>query len=287
MTWRELLQNDPDVPDRKRLLLCLKKWTLREFLLFQNDQTDAETLSVYESGIRRLRDHEPLQYILGEAPFYGRTFRVDPNVLIPRFDTEILTELALREIDRCLKASDPETSAVRPQGVQVLDLCTGSGCIALTLLLERPGISVTASDISAGALQTARLNESLLTDGIRPVRWVLSDLFQKIEGRFELIVTNPPYIRTSDIQKLDPEVRDHEPFSALDGGADGLSFIRRIACEARDHLTDHAAIVMEIGDEEGEEAARIFREAGYADVRIHPDLTGRDRAVSARKGRND
>ena len=278
MTYRELLKSCADVPDRERLLDGLMNWSFGEHLLRQDEDAAPEEVRRFQEGIRRLRAHEPLQYVLGEAPFYGRSFKVDRRVLIPRFDTEILLENALSVIDE-----------IRPHGTEepsVLDLCTGSGCIAVTLLLERLGITVTASDIREEALSLARENAERLLGKAQKIRFQKSDLLDDIAGTFDLIVTNPPYIRTEDLFSLDPEVRDHEPVCALDGGEDGLVLIRRIAAEARDHLKADGRLLMEIGDEEGPETLRIFEDNGYEDLKILKDLSQRDRVLTARKGRN-
>ena len=276
MTFRELLRLTGDVPDRERLLSGIMRWPYGALLLHENEEADPVAESRFLEGIRRLRAHEPLQYILGEAPFYGRQFLVDPHVLIPRFDTEILVEEALREI-RALR----QDGAAHPG---ILDLCTGSGCIGLTLLLEEPDILLTCSDLSESALSAAKRNEGNLLPESGRVRWIQSDLFGEITDTFDLIVTNPPYIKTADIDSLDAEVRDHEPLTALDGGEDGLDFVRRIAVEALPHLSEGRRLLMEIGDEEGTDACRIFRENGWQSVRILRDLSGRDRVLSAHKG---
>ncbi|MBP5294191.1 MAG: peptide chain release factor N(5)-glutamine methyltransferase [Lachnospiraceae bacterium] len=278
MTYRELLSNCADVPDNERLLMGIMNWSLGEFLRYAEDESDPKTVGRFQEGIGRLRAHEPLQYILGEAPFYGRMFRVDRRVLIPRFDTEILVSAALRKLD--------ERNADGAERPRVLDLCTGSGCIALTLLLEHPDISMTASDLSADALDLAKENARRLSGSEETVRWIQSDLFDELDGVYDLIVTNPPYIKNADIETLDPEVRDHEPHTALAGGDDGLQIIRRIAKDAKAYLFPQGQILMEIGDEEGEDVLRLFKEEGYEEPMILKDLAGRDRVLTARRGRN-
>ena len=278
MTYRELLKTCPQLPDRERLLRGIMGWSLGEEILHLDEEAVPEDEVHFLEGVRRLLSHEPLQYILGEAPFYGRSFKVDSAVLIPRFDTEILVEKALSGIDERIREGEEHPS--------VLDLCTGSGCIAVTLLLERAEIRITASDISKEALTIAEENASGLLGEDQKIRFVNSDLFENINGPFDLIVTNPPYIRTADLRDLDPEVRDHEPGGALDGGEDGLCYVRRIAREASGYLKDHGLLLMEIGDEEGADAIRIFENEGYEDIKVFPDLSGKDRVLSARKGNN-
>ena len=276
MTFRELLKRSEDVPDRERLLTGIMHWPYGALLLHEDEEADPETAERFLQGVRRLRAHEPLQYVLGEAPFYGRMFLVDERVLIPRFDTEILVAEALR-ILRDIEKKDRRTR-------RVLDLCTGSGCIGLTLRLEAPGISLDASDLSRDALAVAKKNEERLLPGNDGIRWIQSDLFREITDTYDLIVTNPPYIKSGDILTLDPEVRDHEPVGALSGGEDGLRFIRRIAEEAPSHLSEDGRILVEIGDEEGADALKIFEENGWRKISVLKDLAGRDRVLSAHKG---
>ena len=278
-TYRELLRSSEDVPDRERLLRGLMNWPLSRFICMLDEEAEPEAAAYFLQGISRLRAHEPLQYILGEAPFFGRMFQVDPRVLIPRFDTEILVEEALREIDRRISEEDED--------LRVLDLCTGSGCIAVTIRKERPMLRIEASDLSSDALELARLNEQSVTSETGGIRWIQSDLFEKIPDAYDLIVTNPPYISDPVIDGLEPEVRDHEPRLALSGGADGLDILKRIAEEAGGHLRDRGVLLMEIGDEEGPETQRILKENGFKDLRIIRDLSGRDRVVKARKEEND
>ncbi len=273
-TYRALLGGFPDLPDRERLLRGLQKLSLGEMIRALDEEAGPETEKKFLEAAERLRAHEPLQYVLGEAPFYGRTFRVDSRVLIPRFDTEILIEEALRKID--------ERLAQGTEKLRVLDLCTGSGCIAVTLLEERPCITADASDLSPDALDLARSNEAFVTGHEGRVRWIHSDLFEKITERYDLIVTNPPYVSEPVIATLDPEVREHEPQLALSGGRDGLDVIRRIAGEAGAHLREQGVLLMEIGDEQGPDVLRIFEEKGYKDLKILKDLAGRDRVLSAR-----
>jgi release factor glutamine methyltransferase len=239
-----------------------------------DEEAGPETEKKFLEAAERLRAHEPLQYVLGEAPFYGRTFRVDSRVLIPRFDTEILIEEALRKID--------ERLAQGTEKLRALDLCTGSGCIAVTLLEERPCITADASDLSPDALDLARSNEAFVTGHEGRIRWIHIDLFEKITERYDLIVTNPPYVSEPVIATLDPEVHEHEPQLARSGGRDGLDVIRRIAGEAGAHLREQGVLLMEIGDEQGPDVLRIFEEKGYKDLKILKDLAGRDRVLSAR-----
>ncbi len=205
----------------------------------------------------------PLWYVLGTCDFYGYEFKVDERALIPRPETEELVEVAI---------------GLTKAGDETLDLCTGSGAIAITLKLKT-GANVTASDISLGALSLAKENADRLG---ADVKFVESDLFENIDGKFNLIVTNPPYIKTGDIERLQREVKDYEPISALDGGEDGLDFYRRIAVGAKSRLVNGGAVLAEIGYDQGEAVEEIFAREGFT-VKAFKDLSGNDRIVSAVK----
>ena len=213
--------------------------------------------------VERRNSGEPVQYITGRAYFYGLEFFVDKSVLVPRFDTEVLVY---------------ETIKRAKKNASLLDLCTGSGCIALAIKNERADINVTASDISFAALDTAEKNMKKLS---LDVSFVKSDLFENIVGKFDIIVSNPPYIPTKVIEDLDEKVKDFEPFSALDGGDDGLGFYRRIIKEAADYLTDDARLVMEIGYDQAEAVSALLRDNGYEKIETIKDLNGLERVVSA------
>lgn len=208
-----------------------------------------------EALLQRRESQEPLSYILGYREFYGRRFRVDPSVLIPRHETELL-------IEEALKLSDCR---------RVLDIGTGSGCLAITLKLERPDWEVWAVDISGAALQVARENAETLG---AEITFRHSDLFSALEGeKFDLIVSNPPYIGIEE--PLPAEVRDHEPATALFADNHGLKIYEQLAATYRDYLTENGTIILEIGQTQGEAAAELF------DGKILKDLSGNDRAVIA------
>ena len=209
---------------------------------------------------------EPLQYLLREQCFYGLNFMVDGRVLIPRQETETLCEVGVCHLRGC-----PSPTA--------LDLCTGSGAIAVTLKHECPAAEVTGSDASADALAVAALNAKRNRVS---VHFVLGDLFQPVaDARFDLILSNPPYIPSADCEALQPEVL-HEPRMALDGGADGLDFYRRIAGLAHSHLVPGGLVAVEAGDGQARPVAALFENSGrYQSVRILNDLSGHERGVSA------
>jgi release factor glutamine methyltransferase len=206
--------------------------------------------------------------LLGEREFYGIALRVDARVLVPRPDSECLVEVAL------------ERTRARSMHGSALDLCTGSGCIAIAFARQRQTWSVTASDISADALAVATDNAHR-TGAIRNLRLTQGSLFEPVAGeRFDLISANPPYIPAGDIAGLPVDVRDFEPRLALDGGADGLDLVREIARQAPQHLTPGGLLALEIGADQGPASVAILEGAGFAEVQLARDLGGRDRVVS-------
>lgn len=223
-----------------------------------------EQAESYREVILRRAGHIPLQHITGEQEFMGYSFLVNPDVLIPRQDTETLTEEAL-------KFTEP--------GMKVLDMCTGSGCILISLMKKCHGLTGTGCDISEKALKTARENGRRLQV---EASWIQSDLFEQISERFDLIVSNPPYIRTGVIEELQQEVRLHDPWIALDGKKDGLYFYRRIIAESTGYIRDNGALMFEIGHDQAEDVVRLMEEAGYTQIRVKKDLAGLDRVVTGR-----
>ena len=251
------------------------------------DEADAEWLVSCVSGVKRseLSDRNisvsggkidkinalakeresgrPLWYVLGTCDFYGYEFKVDERALIPRPETEELVETAIG----LLTADDC-----------VLDLCTGSGCIAISVKLKT-NASVTASDVSEDALSLARENAAALK---ADVNFIKSDLFENIDGKFSMIITNPPYIKSEDIERLQTEVKDFEPKIALDGGEDGLDFYRKIATQSKPRLFDGGVVLAEIGAEQGEAVKNLFEENGFT-AKVFKDISGNDRVVAAVK----
>ncbi len=213
-----------------------------------------------------------MQHILGSQDFMGLTFRVNEHVLIPRQDTETLVELVLEEH--------------KDRNKKVLDLCTGSGCIAVSLSVLGGFEDVTATDLSFEALKVAKENAERLLDQGRAIRFLQGDLFDCLETRFDIITANPPYIATGVIRNLAPEVRDHEPRMALDGDEDGLCFYRRIAAKAGEWLEPGGCIYLEIGYDQGLAVSRLLEETGFENIRIVKDTPGLDRVVYAEGGRN-
>ena len=222
--------------------------------------TDTKRLEIEDYAKRRING-EPVQYITGSADFYGREFGVGPGVLIPRFDTENLVNRAL---------------GLAKEGDSVLDLCTGSGCIIISMCCDKD-IKGTGTDISDTALEAARANAERYNAGCT---FIKSDLFENVTDKYDMIISNPPYIRTADIQTLDTEVKDHEPVSALDGGADGLEFYRRIAGRAREFLNDGGRLCLEIGSDQAKDVRRLLEENGYSQIEVSCDILGNDRVIT-------
>ena len=210
----------------------------------------------------------PLQHITGSQEFMGLNFKVSEDVLIPRQDTELLVENAITYIK---SAKD---------NVDVLDMCTGSGCIAISIDRLCDNAKVTAVDFSEKALVAAKENNDLNN---ADVTFIQSDLFENVEKQYDVIVSNPPYIKTEEIKTLMDEVRVHEPIMALDGDADGLKFYKKIAKEGRQYLRSNGIIFFEIGYDQGQTVPAILEENGYKDIKVYKDLSGNDRVVTAGK----
>jgi release factor glutamine methyltransferase len=229
---------------------------------------DAADLAAFRELVKRRRAREPTAYILGEREFYGRKFRVDRRVLIPRPDTETLVEVAL------------DRTRDRSMSMRALDLCTGSGCVAITLARERRTSKFLATDLSDGALEVARDNALRL--GAYNVAFRQGDLFVAVDpsSRFDLVTANPPYVTDDDMSGLQPEIRDYEPAGALAGGPDGLAIVRRIVAEARGHLAASGRLVVEVGFGEAAAAAALMRGAGFDAIEVRRDYGRVERVVS-------
>ncbi len=227
-----------------------------------------EERSRFRTFVQRRRAGEPLQHLIGEVTFFGLRFRVSRDALIPRSETEELLDHTLR-------------LAARDREIRCLDLGTGSGVIAVCLARYLPRAAVTAADVSAAAIDLARANATL-NDVADRIEFVESDWFGSVSGRFDLVVSNPPYVASGAVEGLAVEVRDHEPRVALDGGKDGTQAISTILADVGDHLLPGGRVLLEIGDGQGETVSREMATAGLTDVRIDRDLSGRERFASAR-----
>ncbi|WP_394524819.1 peptide chain release factor N(5)-glutamine methyltransferase [Lacrimispora sp. JR3] len=258
--------------DAKYLLFEAFETDMTHFLLDRNqrlsEEDNASRIRNYRAMIETRSQRIPLQQITGSCEFMGLEFFVNEHVLIPRQDTETLVELVLKEY----KGRKPA----------VLDMCTGSGCIAVSLAVLGGFDRVTAVDVSKEALKAAQKNaENLLGHG--SITFAESDLFASLEEqkKFDVIVSNPPYIPTKIIEGLQPEVRDFEPMLALDGKEDGLYFYRRLADESRRYIQTGGAVYFEIGYDQAEAVSGLLRAAGFAGIRIIKDAAGLDRVVCA------
>lgn len=263
--------------DAKQLLMAAFEVDTVHFLLnrmqpLADDEANRSCTERYRAMIRKRSERIPQQQILGCQEFMGLEFYVNEHVLIPRQDTETLVELVLEE----------QRDMGTPK--QLLDLCTGSGCIALSLAVKGSFDTVTATDLSAEALKVARRNAEALGCGEK-TKFYQGDLFaalpEESARKYDVITSNPPYIPTAVIETLEPEVRDHEPRMALDGTEDGLLFYRRIAGEAGAYLRDGGAVYLEIGYDQGDAVKALMEQAGFTDVQVKKDLPGNDRVVRA------
>lgn len=239
------------------------------YLLCREEEADMEEEEGYRELIGRRAKRIPLQQITGEQEFMGFPFLVNEHVLIPRQDTETLVEEAMEKSRK---------------GDRVLDMCTGSGCILLSLLKLVPELSGTGADISQEALKVAVENGKRLQT---EASFLESDLFEKVEGVFDLIVSNPPYIVSDEIGTLMEEVRDHEPIGALDGSADGLAFYRRLVQEGKDHLKSGGWMLFEIGCTQAEAVMELLKKGGFQEIYVKKDLAGLDRVVGGRKPKQE
>lgn len=251
-----------------RLLLEHVCGTNRNDLLAHGDnEVSAENYASYVEILAKRKSRVPLQHIIGVQEFMGLPFEVNEHVLIPRQDTEVLVEKVLSELE---------------EGSNILDMCTGSGCILTSLLYHGPNCSGVGVDICKNALRIAEKNAAAILGENKEYKFVASNLFAQVVGKFDCIVSNPPYIRTDVIEELMPEVKDHEPMLALDGKEDGLFFYRKIIEQSKDHLKDGKKLYFEIGHDQGEDVKRLMEEAGFVDVFVGKDLAGLDRIVGGK-----
>lgn len=281
MTYRQILQEairklqkaEIEEADNDAWILMSEAFNISRtdyFMKSGDECTDNARTELFDSMIERRVRREPLQYITGHAYFMGYEFRVTPDVLIPRFDTEILVEKSLEY------ASD---------GMKVLDMCTGSGCIAVSYALQcrergYDNVEVNAVDISSAALSVAA--DNAMRAGV-DINYIRSDMFTGVSGVYDMILSNPPYIPTRDIENLEPEVRTSEPVGALDGHEDGLFFYRILAAESPSHLKAGGRLIMEIGYNQADDVCSLLEQNKFADIEVIKDLAGHDRVVCGRR----
>ena len=279
-TYRELYEEGrrileqaglPDAAlDARFLLEEVCGTNLQTLLVFPEKKVTEEEVNQYRAFIQRRKDREPTAMILGEWDFMGLTFRLNKSTLIPEQDTEVLVETALEELKRRGLGEAP---------LRILDLCTGSGCILLSLLHELRNASGLGTDLSEEALEAAR--ENAVRFGLQErAAFRQGDLWEPVgDERFDLIVSNPPYVPTEVIPTLEPEVRCGEPYAALDGGEDGLVFYRRIMREAAVHLKPSGIIIVESGFDEAPQIAALMQDQKLRGIRTVKDYGGLDRVV--------
>src|SRR5215210_1114694 len=270
----ERLENG-DVPEpiaSAEVLLAELLGVRRSELASYSEPLAEEQAALYEAWISRRSKREPVQRILGYAYFRNLQLELDEHTLIPRPDTESVVDAALEAVD------------FRGGSCCVLDVGTGSGAIATSIAQERPSCEVYATDYSNGALRIARRNARRAGAKVRFHHVDLASGLDALKGSVDVLVSNPPYVKSTDIPKLAPEVRDWDPRSALDGGPDGLDFYRRIFAEAEPLLAEGADVVLEVGDGQAEDVLELGRRAGYTPLGTYPDLTGTTRAALLRWG---
>ena len=260
--------------DARLLLEAVCHTTRNDMLLYPDKEVDEKQKENYVNRIRKREKRIPLQYILGKQEFMGMEFYVNKDVLIPRQDTEILVEEAMKHLH---------------DGMHILDVCTGSGCILISLLHYSNDCQGVGIDISEAALAVAKENAARLLEDNKEehmgdqqkISFWEGDLFDALPemDKFDIIVSNPPYIETKVLQTLEPEVSHHEPLLALDGKEDGLYFYRRIVSESKEYLNESGMLLFEIGYDQGQEVSDMMKEAGFSDVCVIKDLARNDRVV--------
>lgn len=254
---------DADI-DAWYLLEFVTGMSRASYFLKKYNRPSDEEIRKFEELLEKRISHIPLQHITGRQEFMGLDFIVSEDVLCPRQDTETLVESVLEYTS----------------GRKVLDVCTGSGCIAVALMKLGNASCCDAVDLSEAALDIAKQNAEFNDVSIN---FIKSDMFEKIDGKYDIIVSNPPYIRPDVIETLMPEVREHEPLMALDGGSDGLGFYRIIAAQSKEHLEENGILAVEIGYDQWEDVSELFRQNGFRDIVRIKDLSQNDRVVMCKK----
>ena len=278
-----LKENNIEEPRLKaRMILANILKQPKEYLLIhEEEELSLNDIKRYEEEIKKLASNVPIQYIINKQEFMELNFYVDENVLIPQPDTEILVEEVIN-MCRNINCSEPEKT------IKVLDLCTGSGAIGVSIAKNIKKCEITLSDISCDALKIAQKNSAEVTGDTQnnKIKIIQSDLFEKIEEKFDIIVSNPPYIETKTIQTLDKEVQ-MEPRIALDGGEDGLDLYRRIIKEAYKYLYNNGILALEIGYNQKDRVINLLKESNmYKEIYSKKDLSNIDRIIVCRKRSN-
>ena len=270
MTDKELFElgkksinsNEPDT-DALILFEYVTNKDRNELYLYPEAQERDEVVSKYLELIERRNTGEPVQYITGKTFFYGLEFMCVKDTLIPRFDTEVLVEEAIKTV---------------PKEAKVLDLCTGTGSIIIALKKNRGDIKAKGSDISDKAIECAKDNSNR---NKCDVEFLISDMFKNIDDKFDCIISNPQYIEKKVIDELDVTVKEYEPITALSGGEDGLDFYRIIAKESPRYLNEEGMLLLEIGYDQGESVSALLSKEGFNRIKVIKDLNGLDRVIEA------
>ncbi|MBI5199329.1 MAG: peptide chain release factor N(5)-glutamine methyltransferase [Nitrospirae bacterium] len=281
LKWANEYLSSCNVPDpyieAEYLLAHVLGCQRKDLLVYPERILAPDEMGRFKDYIERRVRREPSQYIIGEVEFRGRLFKVNRDVLIPRPETELLVEEAVKSV----KAKDVSGNG---EGVTIVDLCTGSGCIAISIARELPYCRVYAVDISEGAISVARENAERHGVDDRVI-FLSGDLFDAIEplgleSEIDLIISNPPYVSTKEMEGLQPEIKEYEPLQALYGGEDGLDFYRRIIHEAPFYLTHGGLLIMEIGYGQGERIKGLFEQEGvFEEIEVKKDFAGIERVI--------
>ena len=263
-----LYNNIEDSKLKLRMLLSHILNVKKEYLLiYDMQELDINLEKDFFEKVKRLSKNEPIQYIINSVEFMGINFYVDKNVLIPQPDTEILVQKTI------------EAFQSRKNIQKILDLCTGSGAIGVSLCKNLNNVQIVATDISENALNIAKKNAE---KNKAKIKFVKSDLFENINEEFDVIVSNPPYIETDVINTLSEEVR-YEPILALDGGKDGLDFYRIIANNSRKYLKENGMLLLEVGYNQKKSVMNILKKSGFKNIECYKDLSNHDRVIMAEK----
>lgn len=261
--------------DARYLLFFLMKWSSTDYLRHAAEKISAETEQAYSELLNRRLAGVPVQQIIGNQIFYGYEIEISKEVLTPRPETEQLVDLALSELK----------GKKRPK---VMDLCTGSGCIAIAVAAENRQARVVGVDVSKEALYLAKKNAE--RHGLEDIQWIESNLFEMLDSekngleKFDMIISNPPYIPSEEIENLEIEVRHYDPVLALDGGEDGLDFYRKISEKGQQYLVENGKLLLEIGHGQSKAICRILETDGWKDCKEFEDYAGRERIIMATKG---
>lgn len=286
MTWQALMKEElerlrqADIPeadsDIRLFAMDVAGCTYSTLILRMAEDATEEQAQKLHAYVTERMTHKPCQYILGTQEFMGMEFATAPEVLIPRPETELLVEQACERLKKLIEKRRKQTG---DRELRVLDMCCGSGCIGISVAKLVPAVAVDLADISDAAITLTKKNRERLQADCMVIQ---TDLFAQIEEKYDMIISNPPYIRTDEIPKLMAEVRDYEPHLALDGKEDGLYFYDKIIREAREYLYEDGYILFEIGQDQLDAVRGFLVENGYVDIEGMKDYAGLDRIVTAR-----